>query len=305
MISFRFHLVSLVAVFMALGLGVLSGTTVINRGIVRGLEETQQTLEAGNASLRARVGELRTELEAWTEFGEELTPHLVADQLTGQELVLVTQEGTDDAAVTAVQRTLEEAGARILTLLSVSSRMSLPTDTDHLDLAEAIGEDPDQDPEVLKADAARELAEDLSPASAGRDVLPELLAGEFVFNLGRQLSAAELRGLSDADAIVVVGGGPQPAAPEPDRFLVPFVAAASTNGAPVAAAETADSAYDFVTLLRDDGAVADRIVTQDNVNQVPGEIGLVLALDELLTTGRPGHFGVKSGASSVIPPRDR
>lgn len=302
MISFRFHLVSLVAVFMALGLGVLSGTTVINRGIVRGLEETQQRLEAGNASLRARVAELHAEGDVWGAFAEELMGYLVADQLSGQELVLITQEGTDDAAVTSVQRTLEEAGGRIVTLLSVSSRMSLPTEDDRIDLAQAIGEDPDLDPELLKADAARELAEDLSPGSPGADVLGELLAGEFVFNLGLQLSAAELRGLSEADAIVVVGGGPEPPAPQPDRFLVPFVAAASTNGAPVAAAETVDSAYDFVTLLRDDGAVADRIVTQDNLNQVPGEIGLVLALDELLTTGRNGHFGVKSGASSVIPP---
>ena len=302
MISFRFHLVSLVAVFLALGLGVLSGTTVINQGIVRTLEQQQQQLEAGNTALEARVSELRTEVDSWSRFGEELTPYLVADQLPGHDLVLVTQEGTDDAAVTAVQRTLEEAGARILTLLAVGSRMALPTEKDRLDLALAIGQDPAEDPELLKAEAARELAEDLSSGSPGPDVLPDLLAGEFVFNLGLQLSPAELRELGDADAIVVVGGGAEPPAPQPERFLVPFVAAASTNGTPVAAAETVDSAYEFVTLLRGDGTVAERIVTQDNVDQVPGEIGLVLALDDLLTTGQNGHFGVKDGASSVIPP---
>ncbi|HEX2032077.1 MAG TPA: copper transporter [Actinomycetota bacterium] len=305
MISFRFHLVSLVAVFLALGLGVLSGTTVINRGIVTRLEEQTADLEKGNASLRARVDELEADLEVWTDFGEQVAGYLVADELAGRELLVLTQEGTDDAAVTAVQRTLEDAGARILTLLSVSNRMSLPTEADRLDLAQAIGEDPEQDPELLKADAARELAEDLSSASPGPEVLPELLASEFVLNLGPQLSASDVRNLGEADAIVVVGGGTEPAAPQPERFLVPFVAAASTDGTPVAAAETLESAYEFVTLLRSDGTVAEQIVTQDNVSQVPGEIGLVLALDDLLTTGESGHFGVKSGASGVIPPPER
>jgi hypothetical protein len=55
----------------------------------------------------------------------------------------------------------------------------------------------------------------------------------------------------------------------------------------------------FVARLRD-GDVATRIATQDNVDQIPGQIGLVLALEDLIQ-GVPGHYGVKDGASRVIP----
>ena len=34
MISFRYHLVTIVAVFLALGLGVLAGTTVLDQALV-------------------------------------------------------------------------------------------------------------------------------------------------------------------------------------------------------------------------------------------------------------------------------
>ena len=38
MINFRFHLVSLIAVFLALGLGILVGSTVIDQKIVNRLD---------------------------------------------------------------------------------------------------------------------------------------------------------------------------------------------------------------------------------------------------------------------------
>jgi hypothetical protein len=43
-------------------------------------------------------------------------------------------------------------------------------------------------------------------------------------------------------------------------------------------------------------------VTQDNVDQLPGEISLVLAVEDLLDEGEPGHYGVKSGATGLMPP---
>ena len=34
MVSFRYHVVSIVAVFLAIGLGILMGTTVVRQGVV-------------------------------------------------------------------------------------------------------------------------------------------------------------------------------------------------------------------------------------------------------------------------------
>ena len=45
MINFRFHLVSLIAVFLALALGVVMGSTVIDRAVVNGLENRIKHVE--------------------------------------------------------------------------------------------------------------------------------------------------------------------------------------------------------------------------------------------------------------------
>ena len=45
MINFRYHIVSLIAVFLALAIGVIMGSAVIDRAIVNRLEDQQTSLE--------------------------------------------------------------------------------------------------------------------------------------------------------------------------------------------------------------------------------------------------------------------
>jgi hypothetical protein len=304
MISFRFHLVSLVAVFLALGLGVLAGTTVINQGIVRGLENQTETLAESNADLQREVEELDAQVGAW----EQAMPYFVDDELAGEQAILVTQQGTDDATVSSVSESLEQAGADVVALFSVGERMALPSEADRQALALAIGADGGVEPQALKAEAASILADRLAFGldTLSDDVLVRLIRDQFLVDLGPELGEDQLQILSDADLVVVVAGGGERPAVQPEGFLVPFVqsmAAASDESAQaVGAAESFSSSYDFVTLLRGDGDTADRIVTQDNVDQVPGKIGLVLALDDLLLRGVAGHYGAKEGATSAFPP---
>jgi hypothetical protein len=44
MIDFRYHLVSLVAVFLALAVGIVLGTTALNGPLTRGLQSTEAKL---------------------------------------------------------------------------------------------------------------------------------------------------------------------------------------------------------------------------------------------------------------------
>ena len=294
MVSFRFHLVSLVAVFLALGLGVVAGTTVINRGIVRQLE--QQT---GEFTQRARQAE--AQVNALTEFGEEVMGYVVEDRLTGAEVVIVTQEGTDEGAIASARRALEQAGASMLGVLTVSDRMALVDESSRADLAGIVGRLATEDPEVLTAEAAGGMATELAFGAEAADVLPELIREEFILVGGREVGDGVLRSLEGDEAVVVVAGGRDEPVIDPSGFLVPLVEGLVADGARVAAAEGLDTRYPFVTLLRSDGAVNGAITTQDNVDQVPGEVGLVLGVDEALR-GTTGHYGVKDGASSLLPP---
>jgi hypothetical protein len=293
MVSFRFHLVSLVAVFLALGLGVLAGTTVINQNLVRRLRQDTAEFEREAASLR-------TQLETWTAFGEQAMAYVVEDRLIGADVVMVTQDGTDEESIAAARGVLEQAGADLLGLLSVSERMALQDDSSRDSLAAIVDGQASDDPEALSAEAAQGMAEELAFGTEGAEILPELIREEFVVVRGREFGDV-VASLDGDEAVVVVAGGREPPVVDPSGFLVPLVESLVTDGARVSAAEALVTRYPFVTLLRGDGAVNGEISTQDNVDQVPGQAGLVLGVQDLLR-GSPGHYGVKDGTSGLLPP---
>ena len=299
MISFRFHLVSLVAVFMALGLGVLAGTTVINQGIVADLDRRLDDFEQVNQQLREDVSELQAEVDAWTS----VRPYLVHDQLLGEQAIVVTEQWTDENTATSVLEGLRRAGADVMALLSVGDRMALVTEGDRQALADALGAPGVTTADALRAQAATDLADRLAFGPVGADVLADLIDQDFLLNQGAQLGDEGLEQLAAADLVVVVAGNGERPVVQPGSFLVPLIEAlADADTQAVGAAEGYGSAYDFVGLLREDGAVADSIVTQDNVDQVPGQIGFVLGLKDLVRFGVSGHYGIKDGASRALPP---
>lgn len=303
MISFRFHLVSLVAVFLALGLGVLTGTTVINRGIVRQLQERTDDLSGQLDGLREEFAEVQAERDVWSAFAEEVAAPVLAGRLINTPVLMIKQEGTDEASIDGVRRFLEEAGAEVVGPLSVSGRMVLESTTDREELAAIVGLDAVEDTDSLSAQAAGLLAQRLAFAPDGDQSLEQLLDAGFLVSEGPGLGPEVLRDLGGPEqTVVVLAGGPAITRLQPEGFLVPLVDALSDDGVPVAAGEPTDRAEQeqpFVALLRD-GEVATRIATQDNVDQMAGQIGLVLALEDLIG-GVAGHYGVKDGASRVIP----
>ena len=72
MIDFRYHLVSLIAVFLALGIGVIMGTAVIDRAVVDRLERQQSTLNDDINDVQAENERLRTSLSEERDASSQL-----------------------------------------------------------------------------------------------------------------------------------------------------------------------------------------------------------------------------------------
>jgi hypothetical protein len=121
---------------------------------------------------------------------------------------------------------------------------------------------------------------------------------------GEGLDEVDLRSVGGPGQVVVaLAGGPAASSLRPERFLVPLVSGLARDEAMVAAGEPVDGEEQeppFVSVLRSDGDLLSRISTQDNVDQMPGQIGLVLAIEDLLG-GTTGHYGVKDGATRPVP----
>jgi hypothetical protein len=292
--------VSISAVFLALALGIVVGTTVVNQGIIDDLRNRTDSVTQNAANLRKQLGELQGQLAINQTFESTILPVLVQDQLTGTEITLVAQADVDAATVDSVRRVLEESGASVVAEVVVTNRMSLADDRSRSDLATVLGTVDSAIPEQLAQKAATALAARLAagPGTDGTDLLDSLHAAGFVVIRGGSSTSA-IGG--PTQAVVLLAGSDRESALDPGLFLAPLATALVQEQRPVAAAETQDSAVPFVLLLRD-GDLDGQLVTVDDADQMPGKVALVYGLRDLLTSpGSGGDYGVKAGASSLIP----
>jgi copper transport outer membrane protein MctB len=302
LISFRYHVVSIVAVFLALALGVVVGTTVVNQGIIEDLRNRTDAAAKNAENLRKEVNDLRNQLGVAQAFENTVLQPLVVDQLTGAQVTLVTQQDVNPSEVEGVRRVLEDSGATVTGEVVVTNRMSLTDAQWRSDLVSVIGTVDSGVPEQLAKEAADAVAARLADGAGpvAPDLLDSLSSAGFIVMRGGAAGTAGVGGPSQA--VVLLAGNDRDSTLDPGLFLVPLAAALVDAARPVAAAETLDSVDPFVQLLRADGQVDGRLVTVDNADQTPGRIALVYGLRDILAApGVGGNYGVKAGATALLP----
>jgi hypothetical protein len=305
MVSFRYHLVTIVAVFLALALGILMGTTVVKQGVVDQLKQRTDRATTDANNLRKDVNDLRQQLATWNDFARAAEPLLVSGQLTGQTVVLVAADGVELSEVNGVRNALASAGADVSAVLLATSRMGLQDQSVRAQLATVVGLPDTTDPADLAKAAVEALAARLiqgpPSASGSLDVLEQLAGAKLLLIRENPQGLAHVGGAGQP--VVVLSGGKGPPVPDPQSFFVPMVETLVKAAQPVVAGETLDSAYPFVSLLRRDGAVDGQAVTVDDADQMSGRVALVLGLRRLLDAGIAGcgDFGVKPDACAILP----
>ena len=95
MIDMRYHVFSLVAVFLALGIGMLLGTTLIERGLVAEQKAQIKSLQATFQEIKASNSALHGELDSYKRYAEESRPNMVANMLPGKTYAVVTGNAPD------------------------------------------------------------------------------------------------------------------------------------------------------------------------------------------------------------------
>ena len=304
MISFRYHIVTIAAVFLALAIGLLGGGAFLQPALQNELENRTEDLRRDLDARLEQIDDLRLEVAGLGAFSEAALPYLAEGRLPGVPVVIVTQVGVDDEVLAKATDALEIAGARVLTTVSASALLLSEDPAVRQQLAEIVGE-PAAQPEDLPGLVAAELAARLTATAApptDEDILTLLLSGGFLAPVGAPPGAVTLEEIGTPGQVVIVLSGGQvedPALP-PEAFAVPLVETLAELGSPVAAGESLLATVPFVPLVRSAGA--EGVVTVDDLDQAMGGAALVLGLDRLLATGEGGDFGAKDGAEPLPPP---
>ena len=305
MISFRFHLVTIVAIFLALAVGIIVGSTVIDQGIVDTLENrvedvraNLQDREEANDALREEVGDLQA-------FVEESGPFSVDDRLPDTVAVIVADRGVDNDPIDRTVELLDQAGASVRGILTVQPSWDLEDEERRAGLAEAVGMTDEDSTEALQARAADLLVTDLSSSvevvdddTGALDAIAELRVVDFeemdrvvVPRPARVVFVVVTGPASDVTAVSHVADFAGAAAEVAGSVVVAEVYVESTEGP-----DRADSLSSIVG----DPDLAAEVATVDDLDLPMGPTTVVLAL-AAAQAGEVGHFGVGDSADRAAP----
>jgi len=312
MISFRFHVVSITAVFLAIAIGVVVGTTYVDGAVVDGLRNRIDSVEGNLDDRRAENDRLESELGLASSYIEASAPFAVTDRLIDVPVLLLAARGVDEAVVERTAGLTRLAGGITPGVVWLESPWELESDDDRAALVSILDADAGDDPEDLRAAAWAAVVEELSvtPQGAGDPsgdspaVLAPLIEAGFlsVDPLGE--STTTLTDLTGAGPrVLVITGARADAGPD---AAVPAVAAATANGELVTVvADVHVSAPEAPgrgeELLESLAGLEDMVSVVDNADQIEGQVGAVLALAAAVD-GPVGHLGYGDGADGVLPP---
>lgn len=306
MVNFRFHLVSLTAVFLALAVGIGLGATVVDQATV---DVLQRRLDGVSERVDRTDGEnqrLRDDLGRWSRFAEEASNESVEGRLTDVPVVAVAVQGTERAPVEALQASLVAAGARYQGTLWLTSKLRLDKPEDIADLAQIVGATT-RAPDPVRQAAVARITSSLGSANAPL-LLRALRAAAFLDVEAPADDVVALEGLLPTTRFVVVSSSEAEVPNE--QLAIPFAAQlADAARSRVLAAEPGRDPQGkdqpgqraiFVGPLRQNASVSALLSTVDNLEDYRGRFASVYALRDL-ARGKVGQFGVGPGATSLVP----
>lgn len=299
MVNFRYHIVSLIAVFLALGLGILMGSTVIDQGIVSRLEGQTRGLESRLDGLQAENEDLRRQREIWDAYGRGSLLPTVKGRLKDRSVVLVVQGGADPRMIDGLASTLTDAGASLAGRIALTDKWALKDDAARSTLAVAVDAPVAPAPELYQTAAAKlaaRLAAGGDPAAA-EDTLGALRQAGFVSVDPTGSGSFPPAG----STLLVVASGAKDARPPQNQFFVPMLRAFASAGGRVVVAEPLACADSLAERVRSDAGLRSRVGTVDHADIILGRVALVSTVRTLAAGFGAQHLGARRSAAALVP----
>jgi hypothetical protein len=312
-IDFRYHLVSIVSIFLALAVGIVLGAGPLKGDIGTRLTEQMTALRAEKAQLRTDLDAAKRETSARDTFATSVAPAVMKDRLTGKTVAIVIAPGADADLVKNTTASLVAAGAKVGSTVTLTEAWVDPAKrafrntlaNEHAVLVEAPTEvsSPDQ---LVATVLARALL-------AGTDRSTDRITSS---------ASAALEALKDGDLVnvtpdqivpsssaVLLGGMVKGSTPQDteDRLAayVQLVGSLDAVGSGVVVATKSNTidlsqSADLVAAVRKDSDTVKVASTVDDADLSIGLSTLVIALEQQYT-GNAGQYGLAADANAIVP----
>lgn len=316
MIDFRYHLVSIVAVFLALAIGIVLGSTEFQGPAIDGLQAVSNSLENQLNAARAQRDSYQAQAGAEGQFLQSAEPRLLAGLLNGDRVVIVTEPGAQGSVVDGVKQAAALAGATVTGEVALQPKFNDISGTNQSSLGAINNSVPNPDGTTLPAganaqtayqqQAAQLIATAILTKAPGQAVLTPASA-QSLLSAYAQAGYLTVSNPRPAPATIAVLVTPQTApadgSGDPANQVLLAVAQefAGKSAATLVAGSTAGSASSAsaIAVLRS-SSVSGQVSTVDDADTTLGQVSVIEALWVQLAGGKPNSYGI-SGASAVSP----
>jgi hypothetical protein len=272
--DFRYHALSLVAVFLALGIGIILGASLGDSVISQANKDVRSSLRSDVVNARQDARTAKDAVSNRDKFIDAAFPRLAGGKLRGKRIAIVAVGGLPQDLESAVRSAVKDSGGK------VDSVSRFDVNPDVLAIGgklggrfQLLGTNPGQLRPIGRR-LGRALAFGRRPALTLEGAFPDQFSGDF-------------RG---ADAVVVYRADGQRQG-DSERFEAALIEGLRDTGMPVVGVERSAEDPSQIPFYVHAG-----LSTVDDADQPAGRVALVLAL-----AGADGNFGYKSTADAPLP----
>ena len=278
--SARYHAASLAAVFLALAIGILIGSQWGSDVLNNTREDLESSLTSDLNDARSEIDDLNQQLDRSSEFGDSVSPLLTEGRLRDRRIGLIGLGPLPSNLSDSIESALDPTGADLVAVGAIRQPPSLE------DLAAEL-----QGTRFRQIDTNDEIL-----AAYGRTVGRQLVTGGRILNQTRSDLMSQSSGqFGGIQGLIIYRADPEDSDPETqeiaDKLDRAILEGAAATRARLVGVETFNTDPSTVGFLRDRN-----LTTVDNVDQPAGRVSLIYALN-----GAEGAFGVKDGASRILP----
>jgi hypothetical protein len=296
-------------VFLALAVGVVLGSGMLSDTLLSGLRDEKSDLQNQINTLTDQKNVLNEKLSAADDFDSQVAGRIVRDALAGKSVVLFRTPDAEDDDVDALSRVVGQAGGNVTGTVSLTQEFVDANSAEKLrsvvnsailpagaQLSTALVDQGSQAGDLLGIALLVNRNPAVPPADdAQRDtVLAALRDTGFLSYKDERVGAADT-------ALVVTGGALGDDAGNQGATVARFAAALAPHGSGTLLAGRDGSATGTaaVAVSRADSGMAAAVSTVDDIGAESGRITTVLGLQQLISGGRPGQYGIGHGATAV------
>ena len=308
MIDFRYHLVSLISVFLALAVGVVLGAGPLQNSLGTALNDQVTALRENRNATQAKREQTETAVNERDSYITQAATSLLPGTLASKNVAMVLLPDAKAEDADAITTQLKNAGATVTGRVSLTSTwVDLSRENYRSTFSGQVqghlGSTNSKDANGILGEA---LAKALTANDDSSRVLMDMLSVT-VDKSGTPFISVDSTPTAAAEMIVVVGPRPQAssgkgatveASPGEDPKAWAKALEGTAGRAPTVVVGSADGDGGVVGIIRSEKA---KVTTIDSVGQIAASVSTPLALAST-RAGTTGHYGFDKGAEAVMPP---